>query len=83
LYKGASVLDFLTSPEGGLGIVPRPDLGLDWPTKIENFLRPNDSGDEAPLSSRFFLGKVGIPLHAIYAGGIYQASTFSRLVSFL
>ncbi|KAJ7822491.1 tryptophan dimethylallyltransferase-domain-containing protein [Mycena olivaceomarginata] len=56
LYKGASILDFLTSPEGGLGVVFRPDLGLDWPTRIENFLCPNDSGDEAPLSSRFFLG---------------------------
>jgi len=56
LYKGASVLKYLTGPEGGLGVVSCSDLGLDWPTKTENYLFPDDTGDEAPLGSRFFVG---------------------------
>ncbi|KAF7351052.1 hypothetical protein MSAN_01667500 [Mycena sanguinolenta] len=56
LYKGASVLKYLVSPEGGLGVVSCHDLGLDWPTKTENYLFPDDKGDEPPFGSRFFVG---------------------------
>ncbi|KAF7362289.1 hypothetical protein MVEN_00575500 [Mycena venus] len=56
LYKGASVLKYLTGSEGSLGVVSLPELGLDWPTKTENYLFPDDTGDEAPHGSRFFVG---------------------------
>ncbi|KAJ6489682.1 tryptophan dimethylallyltransferase-domain-containing protein [Mycena vitilis] len=56
LFKGTPVLDYLTSPEGSLGVVSLPDQGLDWPTKTEGFLFPDDKGGEPPAGSRFFVG---------------------------
>ncbi|KAF9039482.1 aromatic prenyltransferase [Hymenopellis radicata] len=54
--KGAPILDYLTSPEGGLGVVSCPDQGMKWRKETENFLSPNDEGDEIPTGSRFFVG---------------------------
>ncbi|KAF8146893.1 tryptophan dimethylallyltransferase-domain-containing protein [Mycena galopus ATCC 62051] len=56
LFKGAAVLKYLTGPEGGLGVVSCSELGLDWPTKTENYLFPGDDGGEPPAGSRFFVG---------------------------
>ncbi|KAJ7153587.1 tryptophan dimethylallyltransferase-domain-containing protein [Mycena crocata] len=56
LYKGALVLAYLTSAEGGLGVVKCHDQGLVWPKKTEDYLFAEDKGDEAPKKSRFFVG---------------------------
>ncbi|KAH8798041.1 tryptophan dimethylallyltransferase-domain-containing protein [Flagelloscypha sp. PMI_526] len=54
--KGASVLDYLTSPEGSLGVVSCPPNGADWRKKTEDFLYSDDKGDNIPEGSRFFVG---------------------------
>ncbi|KAK7057610.1 tryptophan dimethylallyltransferase-domain-containing protein [Favolaschia claudopus] len=71
LFKGASILKYLTGAEGSLGVVSCHDLGLDWPTKTENYLFPGDEGEAAPMGSRFFVGfdfhpKGAITLKAYY-----------------
>lgn len=57
--RGAAVLDYLTSPGGGLGIVSCPVHGSEWRQKTEDFLYPNDKGENIPEGSRFFVGMSG------------------------
>lgn len=59
--KGALILDYLTSLEGGLGVVSCPDQGMKWRKETENFLFPDDEGDEIPTGSRFFVGVLKCP----------------------
>ncbi|TFK26012.1 aromatic prenyltransferase [Coprinopsis marcescibilis] len=55
--KGSRVLDFITSSEGSLGLIPSEKDSMTWRKKTEKFLFPQcGDGDEVPDGSRFFVG---------------------------
>lgn len=57
LLKGSTVLDYLMSPEGNLGMVATADDCMAWRKKTESFLFPGTEDDnEIPDGSRFFVG---------------------------
>lgn len=55
--KGSVVLDYLTSPRGGMGLVHAAKNSMTWRSKTEEFLFPDTEGDDIPDGSRFFVGK--------------------------
>ncbi|KAF5335390.1 hypothetical protein D9611_011702 [Ephemerocybe angulata] len=55
--RGDVVLDYLSSPQGSLGMIPTAKDDMEWRKKTESFLFPDDEGgDDLQTGSRFFVG---------------------------
>ncbi|KAF8999437.1 aromatic prenyltransferase [Cyathus striatus] len=54
--NGSTVLDYLVSPEGSLGVVVCEEDGMSWRRETEKFLFPEDTGSDIPEGTRFFVG---------------------------
>jgi DMATS type aromatic prenyltransferase len=74
--RGSQVLDYLSSTVGSLGVVVVKDGYMDWRLEIEKFLfgseDEDDSADECPPGTGFFLGLSLLPSGQIALKAYYQ-----------
>ena len=79
LLRGASVLDYYATAEGGLGVVHCDSQGMKWRQESEKFLFPkddDDSKDAVPEGSRFFVGEFTMNLYFGLLGRRTHTSVF-------